>query len=389
MNSEFFLAIKYLLNKKHETIIVIFAITIGVIGPLFTAALNNGMQDAFVGNTVNVITGHLQILPEIGEKFIPKSDSLVSKLKDIKGIKGVAQRIQGGVEIESKTKRLNLGVVGINPEEEKKASTLSKSVVEGEFLEKDDEDEILIGTSLAEELKLEVGDEVWLTFIKGHPQKFRVKGIISTGTWNYDRYTVFLTYKTAKQMLDVSDASYIIIRLYDSNKVDEFRTIIEKETLNTNIKTWKELAAGTAGMVKTFGIISFLTSMISIIVAATSISLIIYTTVKNKTRDIGVLKAIGARNSMIFYIFLIESLLIGVIGITLGTIIGFCIINWIQAKPIIMHPEAGMQLIIRPWISIQTVIITDFMILATCIIGGIYPAISASRISIIKAIWSG
>lgn len=389
MKAWMFLAIKDLSRRKRETLMVIFAISIGVVGPLFTTALNNGMQEAFVGNTVNVVLGHLQIQPDTGDTTIQKSESVVSKVTDIKGILGAAPRIAGGVDIESKTERVGIAIIGIKPSLEEKASTLATTVERGEFLDDKDKNELLIGTSLSEVLKVDAGDTVLLQYLDRHPVEFRIKGIISTGTWDYDRYGIIATYDTVKELIDKDEATSILVRLEEASDSAKFKTLIQKETALTNVKTWQELSAGMAGMIETFGAISLLTSAISIFVAAIAISLIIYTTVKNKTREIGVLKAIGARGSMILRIYLAEALFMGAIGTALGTIGGMFLINGMQQNPLVMQPEYGMKLIIIPWISIKSIIAADSAILSTCIIGGIYPALTASKTNIIKAIWSG
>ena len=389
MKAWLFLAIKDISKRRKETLMVILAITIGVVGPLFTTALNNGMQTAFVGNTVDAYIGHLQIQPNTGEDVIPRSESVVSKVIGIKGITGVAPRVTGGVEISSKTERTSIAIFGIKPSLEEKTSTLSKTVERGDFLDDKDKYDLLIGTSLSEVLKVDAGDTVFVQYQNNEPIEFKIKGVISTGTWELDRYGIISTYSTVKELVGKNEASNIIIRLEDPESSMTYKTILQKETALTNVKTWQELSAGMAGMIETFGAISLLTSAISVFVAAIAISLIIYTTVKNKIREIGVLKAIGARGSMILRIYLAEALFIGIIGTALGTIMGIFLINGMQQNPLIMRPEYGMKLIIIPWISASSIIAADLSILLTCVIGSIYPASVAAKTNIIKAIWSG
>ena len=105
MKAWLFLAIKDMSKRRRETLMVILAITIGVVGPIFTTALNNGMQNAFVGNAVDVFLGHMQIQPNTGDDVIAKSESVVSKASGIKGIVGVAPRVTGGVELNQKQKK--------------------------------------------------------------------------------------------------------------------------------------------------------------------------------------------------------------------------------------------------------------------------------------------
>lgn len=389
MRAWLFLAIKDMSKRKRETLMVILAITIGVVGPIFSTALNNGMQEAFVGNTVNVFTGHLQIQPNTGDTEISKSESVLSKVTGIKGITGAAPRITGGVDIESRTEKMGIAIFGVKPSLEEKASTLSRTVERGEFLDDKDRNELLVGTSLAEIMKIDVGDTVILTYQDRKTVEYRIKGIISTGTFELDRYAIIASYDDVKGLIEKEQASNIIIRLENPDESLKYRTIVQKETTLPNVKTWQELSAGMAGMIETLGVISTMTSGISVFVAAIAISLIIYTTVRNKIRQIGVIKAIGARGEMILKIYLAEALFIGIVGTSLGTLIGLFLINGMQQNPLIMQPEYGMKLIIRPWISIDSIMAADLSILLTCIIGGIYPAIIAARTNIIKAIWSG
>ncbi|MDP2766099.1 MAG: ABC transporter permease [Candidatus Methanoperedens sp.] len=389
MKAWMFLAIKDLSKRRRETLMVILAITIGVVGPLFTTALNNGMQIAFVGTTVDVFYGHMQIQPNAGDTYIKNSESVLSKVSGIEGIVGAAPRLMSGVDIESKTEKIGIGVIGIKPSLEEKASTLATTIERGEFLDDKDKYDMLIGTALSEMLKVDFGDTVLVSYRDNPSIKFRIKGVVSTGTFELDRYTVLMNYDTVKEIAGKEDASLILLRLEDYSESKKFKTLIQKETTLQNVKTWQELSAGMAGMIETFGAISLLTSVISVFVAAIAISLIIYTTVKNKIREIGVLKAIGARGYMILKIYLAEALFIGIIGTVLGTIGGMFLIEGMQQNPLVMQPEYGMKLVIVPWISTGSIIATDLAIILTCIIGGLYPAYIAAKTNIIKAIWGG
>jgi ABC-type lipoprotein release transport system permease subunit len=284
---------------------------------------------------------------------------------------------------------MGIAIFGVKPSLEEKASTLAKTVERGDFLDDKDKNELLIGTSLSEVMKVDVGDTVILQYQNREPVEFKIKGIISTGTFELDRYAIIGEYDTVKELIEKDEASNIVIRLENPDESLKYKLILQKETTLQNVKTWQELSAGMAGMIETFGVISTMTSGVSVFVAAIAISLIIYTTVRNKIREIGVLKAIGARGEMIMRIYLAEAVFIGVIGTSLGTIIGLFLIHGMQQNPLIMTPEYGMKLIIMPRISLESILAADLSILLTCIIGGIYPAIIAARTNIIKAIWSG
>ncbi|HMB44816.1 MAG TPA: ATP-binding cassette domain-containing protein [Candidatus Methanoperedens sp.] len=142
-------------------------------------------------------------------------------------------------------------------------------------------------------MKIDVGDRVLLTYLDREPVEFRVKGIISTGTFELDRYAIIATYDTVKELIEKKEATNIVIRLEKPEESAKYKLLLQKETTLPNVKTWQELSAGMAGMIETFGVISVMTSGVSVFVAAIAISLIIYTTVRNKIRQIGVLNMIG------------------------------------------------------------------------------------------------
>jgi len=123
----------------------------------------------FVGNTVNVYIGHLQIQPNTGEDVIHNSESVLSKVMSINGIAGATPRMNAGVEISSRTEKIGIVMFGVKPSLEEKASTLSKTVERGEFLDDRDKNELLVGTSLAEVMKIDVGDTVLIKYQDNEP----------------------------------------------------------------------------------------------------------------------------------------------------------------------------------------------------------------------------
>jgi lipoprotein-releasing system permease protein len=394
MRPSLFLAIKDISQRKKEILMVILAISISVTGILLACSFNNAMYDGFVGTVIDTEFGHLKILSEVGEDVITNSESTLDKIEDIPSVIGVAPRIETGGLICSESKSSRNRIFGIWPSKERKATTLEDEISFGEFLDDKDMFKLLIGSGFAEDLKVDVGDHLLLSFITAenyNPKRydFEIKGILNTGSFYYDVYSVFLPYKVVQDITGIEDATEIVIRLDDRTKTDSIKPIVEKESLCTNIKTWKDLSGGMASMISVFSIVASMTSGISIMVSAIAISIILYTSIKNKIRSIGVIKAIGGKNSFVFSVYLIEAMLIGIVGISIGTSCGLCAIYYLQANQIAVTPAAGMQVIISPWVSTHTVIVTDLAIFITCIFGCVYPALKAARVNIIEAIWHG
>ncbi len=389
MRPSFFLAIKDISQRKKEIFMVILAISFSVTGIIFAHAFNNAMYDGFIGATIDVETGHLKILPEVEEDVITNPENKIEKIENIPSVIGASLRIESGGVISSETKSSRNRIFGIWPSKEGKTTTLDEDVSSGEFLDDKDGFKVLIGSGFAEDLKVDTGDHLLLSFTALETHDFEIKGIVSTGSFYYDNYCVFAPYKVVRNLLGTEGATEIVIQLDDPMKAEDVKTVVEKETLSTNVKTWADLSGGMASMISVFGMVASMTSGISIMVSAIAISIILYTSVKNKIRSIGVIKAIGGKNSFVFSVYLIEAMLIGIVGISIGTLCGLYAINYLQHNQIVVTPQAGMQVIIVPWISTHTVIVTDLAIFITCIFGCIYPALMAARVNIIEAIWHG
>lgn len=389
MRPSLFLAIKDISQRKKEILMVILAISVSVTGIIFAHAFNNAMYDGFVGATIDVETGHLKILPELGEDIITNPDNKIEKIENIPSVIGASLRIESGGVISSETKTSRNRIFGVWPSKEGKTTTLDEAVSSGEFLDDRDRFKLLIGSGFAEDLKVDVGDYLSISVDPPETYDFEIKGIVSTGSFYYDNYCVFAPFKVVRNLLGTEGATEIVIQLDNPMKAEDVKTIVEKETLCTNVKTWVDLSGGMASMISVFGMVASMSSGISIMVSAIAISIILYTSVKNKIRSIGVIKAMGGKNSFVFSVYLIEAMLIGIVGISIGTLSGLCAINYLQHNQIVVTPQAGMEVIIAPWISTHTVIVTDLAIFITCIFGCIYPALMAARVNIIEAIWHG
>ena len=405
----FFLAIKDLSQRKREVSMVMMVIMTGIITITIMYSINNGVQDIFIGGVIDVETGHLKVLPEgviiagqlvISEEetgqisegrgdVIKNTESKVDKIESLPGVIGVAPRISDGAGLYSKTKLINVPLLGIWPSKEVEATALGDCIFEGEFLDDKDRFKLLIGNGLANNMKVEVGDHLHMRMPDEKTYDFEVKGILKTSSVVYDSYMVFIPYEVAQDITGKNEASEIVIKLEDMSKADDMKLMVKKETLSNRVHTWKELSASTAEMFSTLAIVNNITAAMSIMASAIAVGLLTYTTVKNKTRGIGMLKAIGAKNLLVLRVFLVEAMFIGVIGVFIGTAIGLIVINGMQESPMIISPQAGMEVAIVPRISYEFILLIDLAIFLACILGSALPALIASRINIIKAIWHG
>ncbi len=246
---------------------------------------------------------------------------------------------------------------------------------------------ILVSYRLAENLQLNVGDDTTLAFENGKVKLYTVKGIIRTGNLDFDASTVIMNMDELARQLDLENkASVILIKLSDKMLVEKYKPIIVQELGVSNLRTWREEIEYILSFSAAWKDFSNVISVVGLIAAAVSVGLIIYINVVHKKRQIGIMKAMGAKDSFIFKVFIMEAIIFGLIGVALGDVLGYFGIKYLETHPF-------YDAIMQTWISarfynhiLYTASAVSFSIV---ILAGIYPAVKATQIDIIKAIWGG
>jgi putative ABC transport system permease protein len=322
-------------------------------------------------------------------------------VKDVPGVIGVSAHYVNNSIISYDAKKDGKNVESgswalksINIDDEIKTTDIHKSMVAGEYLTKLDKDKIIIGKDISggygtafENTSLGgvgVGDEIKVRFNNGLERKYEVKGIFSTKSNQVDQIA-FVTEKEMESVLGVSNrASEVIVKISETGReseyIKEFRRI---GVVGEDIKIWEELMSFTDSVSKSFSMISIILGVIGTIVAGVTIFIVIFVSVVNKKRQIGILKAIGMKESTIVFSFVIQALFYAVAGIG----IGFLTMTYVITPFFISHPldfPVG-------WVSLSitkiNLVISVVSLMVASLIGGFIPAWRGARESILEAIW--
>ncbi len=269
-----------------------------------------------------------------------------------------------------------------------------KGLLSGSFLTADDTSGLLIGQPAALRLHLNVGDNVSLSVNTADggvdEQTFTVRGIFSTGTYAFDNATVLLPLAKAQAITQTQNhASTIFVLLDDTSAADSVAAAL-KASSSLKVLTWKDL---NPLVLEWESLAQSYIALFYMIILAITASVVINTlimSVYERTREIGILSAIGMRGSRIMGLFLVESSLLAVGGVILGVLLGilavylfnirgfyvgnmglsgFLLSNTIYAKPLLSD-------FIN--LSIVTFIVT--------LLSGLYPAVTASRLEPVAAL---
>lgn len=387
-----FLALKDVTKDKKTLLMIILVIGVGVTASLLISGLFNGYKSYFYDMTINTMTGHLTIFPKENEHYITGVKSMERKIELLPEVKGLASRIVANGIALRENKEVQVRITGLTPSREIKTTRIADKVTSGEFLS-DSDNSVLLGSVLADNLNVKVGEKTRITFRNGAIREYKVKGFLDTGTRSGDETAAYLTNRELEDVLGINDAaSQIIIKLTDTELVDKSKTNILQLGINGEIKTWKELSTYIETITQNFNFIAGIITFISLTAAAISVAVVMFINVERKTREIGILKAIGARNSFVMSTFLTEIFIYAFLGVISGAVLGNLTIGYFQAVPAVRMQfggTGGVETPIIPVASFSDVASSSILVFLVTFLAGLYPVNLATKTDIIKAIWSG
>jgi len=319
----------------RRTVIAGIAIALGLTLILVFDGFLGGMNEALYGNTVKLQGGNVQVhAPGFREKadrlpLLPLVDpgAAVEAAQAQPEVVAVSQRVETGGMVSSREGTLSVAITGIEPEQEAPVSLVAENVVQGRWLQANDEDFLLIGKAMAERLEVTVGDRVTLMGRATHQQMRRrtmtIVGIYDLGIPEVEKSLVYVSLLEAQTLFDLRDqATEIAIYLeqvgQEAPVVERLRTALpgyEVDAWDTLDPSTKEMMALEAQIMDMFGLVILL-------IAGVGILNLMLMAVFERTREIGLLAAMGLKRRETVALFLLEGVLIGLLGALAGSVLG-------------------------------------------------------------------
>ncbi len=389
----FYLAWQYIRRgRKWTLLLTLFLMTVAFINLVFVPSLFSGIIDGANKQIINTMTGDLYITPKDGRDFINNKDQLISQVQAIEGVESISAKTLVPARLKYNNISGNWQILAINPNKDKKVSNISQKMISGSYLNELDTDKIIIGRQIAGGKEVEedafsfkdarVGDKVSL-ILDGKSKEFTIKGIFDTNFVESDK-RAFITEKALNEIMpsSINKATTINIKTDpESNQGNIFESIKDLN-IDGNIFTWQESTGLMKSVSSSFLSINILLSFTSVLIAAVTIIIIIYVTIINKRKEIGILRAIGIKPYIIIFSYVILSAVYAAIGIIAGTVIFMTIL----VPYFIAHPFSlpiGDAVLFLSW--------SDFLIRAEIImwvsvIAGFIPAVIVTRAKMLDAI---
>ncbi len=403
MLNYFKMAYRNLGRHRRRSFLSGLALAMGTALLMFIAAFFQGEMRSSLETTLRLNSGHIQVrdadydpdkLSVAWEYLIENPGRVAAKIEALDQVAVATPRLMASGIISVQNDSIGVEIMGIDPASS--ANDPYRTLVSGEFLSADDREGILIGYPLAQNLGLNVGDQLKLLVNTSEgnvdEQQFTVRGIFTTGTTAYDKGIVFLPLAKAQAFSGAGDhASMIFILLDDREQADAVAATIPSQ--NFQVKTWQQLNELLV-LINDFSN-AYLT-FINLIVLGVTATVIINTllmSVFERTREIGILTAIGMKGRQIIALFLAEASLLALGGITFGSLAGWALSAYFE-KVGIYFGDLGisgdmiLQDRIYPYLTLGSainLIVTAFII---TILASLYPARMASRMEPVEALHS-
>lgn len=369
---------------------------------ILMASVVEGEMGGALENAIRLQSGHIQIRAATydenksslkWEDLVPNPGEIAAQIAAFDQVKAATPRLYASGFLSSGTQSAGAKITGIDPLSPA-SDPYREGIISGQYLSPDDRDAVLIGRPMAEKLNLKAGDNVELSLNTAdgtvQNQTFIVKGIYTTNTYGFDSATVFLPLVKAQVMTQTENhASTIFVLLKDTSMTDTVASALSVPS-NLEVKTWKDL---NSLFVEWEDMAQSYIGFLYLIILAISVSVIINTlimSVYERTREIGILSAIGMRGGRIMMLFLAESSLLAVGGVILGLIIGvlgtmYFNVNGFYIGNMGLSGIAITDTIYAKLTTENLINLTILTFVAT-LLAGLYPAIMASRLQPVEAL---
>ena len=394
---ELLVSIRYLLAKRREkfisvtTALSIISVTIGVAALIIVLSVMDGFGEELRKKIVG-FNYHIYV-----EKYdgVENAASIVKNIKEDKRIVSASPFIDGqAIILTKRSAPRGVLVRGLEPSSEK--NFIDIEMVEGSLDLK--KNEIAVGNELASLLRVSPGDGV--NMISGSiasPQKLKVAAIFHSGMYDYDANVAITGLDTAKVLFgtgkSVGGIGVRLKRLDDASSVkDSLASLLGRDFL---INTWIELNKNLFAAIKMERILVFIVVTLTIAVGALNIINTLSLLTLEKTKDIGILRALGATRLSIAKIYILKGLIIGLVGSSAGLVTGLALTKNINEIANAISRVTGFELFSREIyyldkiptsISYSDVRLIIFFAVGLSFLAALYPAWHASRLNPVEAL---
>lgn len=390
MRWELIVSARYLMARKRERFISLISlismagVAVGVAALIVVISVMSGFDEELKDKIIGV-NSHLVIESEYG---IADAPSVRERAGKVAHVAASAAYVHGQAMLRAGENVTGIMLKGIEPEDEVKVNKIGSYITEGSLRLGDGG--IALGSELAKRLGLKVGDAVHVitpAYVRG--RELIVAGMFTSGMYDYDANLAYVGIGTAQELFGTKGlVNGIALRLDDAFREQGVKDALRKTFSSPYaVRTWVDSNKNLLSALKLEKTVMFIILTLIVMVACFNITSTLIMTVLEKTKDIGILKAIGASNPSIMRVFAIYGGLIGLAGTVMGAGLGLFLSWSLKTFKFISLPKDIYYIDRLPvrmrWEEVALIVLSS---MAITLIATLYPSLQASRLDPVEAL---
>lgn len=385
MNFPFNIATRFLKSNKGQTILILIGIAIGVSVQIFIGSLIDGLQKTLIDKTIGS-SSQITVVPNGKDKQFEDNDLIIDMLNRDNRFSAVSKSLDSSAFLFLEEEPYPVLLRGLEFDEANNIYKFNDKLIKGRLPIKNGE--VIVGINLLEENDIDIGSKIQIITPDGKKKEIEVVGIYDLKVAGLNKSWVITTLNSARDIFEKENKlSSIETQVKDVFTADIIAKELDEILENQNLKTlnWKaqneELLSGLAGQSAS----SYMIQVFVLLAVLLGISSVLAISVVQKSKQIGILKAMGIKDKTASLIFLFQGLLLGIIGSILGTILGISL-TYIFSK--FVKNSDGSSLI-PFYLDYVFISISVLVAIISATIAALIPARKSSKLNPIEVIKNG
>ncbi len=384
-------------RNKVRSLVIIFSIALGIFAGVFSAAFFKGMAEQRIQKVIKTEMSYIQVhQPEYRQNsefsnFMPDGSKLTDEIRQLPNVTGVSQRILIQSMAASAETASGVLIAGIDPENESKVTNLSTKIIDGAYFEGIKRNPVVIGKKLAEKLNVKVRSKIVLTLqdLENNITSgaFRVAGIYSTNSNMYDESHVFIHASDLIKLTGFPEtgAHEIAINIDDSETLPMVESQVKEIATGEEVLNWKALSPEMNYLTEAMDMYMYIFIIIILLALLFGIINTMLMVVMERTKEIGMLMAVGMNKMRIFSMIVLESILLSITGGMVGIVIGALTSKYGETHPIDLsmwaqgYQQLGFDAFVYTSLDPVMLVNVTIMVMFTGVIAALYPAYKALK----------
>jgi putative ABC transport system permease protein len=379
-------------RSKTRSLVIMTAIAVGVFAGVYTIAFMLGWVNQRIDSVINTEVSHIQIhhadyleTYEVHD-FIPDITGIADSISTRQGVKGVSARVLASGMAATAETGSGVLLTGIDPDRERTITDLHEMITEGEYLNNDKTNQIVIGEKLAQKLKAKVRSRVIVTLTEMDGTitggAFRVVGIYRTANSAYDEMKAFVRADDLRNLLQIdAEAGHEIAILMEENNIEsQLAESLTAEYPGLSVMKWVQLLPEMELMNESMNLVMYFFIVIILLALGFGIVNTMLMVILDRVKELGMLMAVGMNRMRVFFMIVLETVFLsltgGIAGIALALIVtsitsktGIDLSIWASGLN-----SMGFDAIVYPVIRFETVVVVAILVALTGVISALYPA---------------